>query len=463
LPDSAKKRALVIGSGPNGLTAAIVLARAGLAVTIHEGSATIGGGARTEELTLPGFLHDVCSSVYPLAVSSPCFEQFPLAAHGLEWIHPDAPLAHPLDDGSAVILERSIDETARNLGPDADAWRRLFEPLADAWNTLRGDILEFPKIPRHTLGMARFGWNAISSARGLATNLFRGPRARVLFAGLAGHSVMPLEQRLSASIGMVLGVVAHALGWPIARGGAQSISNSLAGYLHTLGAEIRTLSRVTSLPSTDIVMCDITPRQLLAIAGDRLPDGYRRALARFRYGPGVYKIDWALDGPIPWRARECARAATVHLGGTLEEIAAWESHFVGSPFLILVQPSLFDSTRAPAGKHTAWAYCHVPNGSAYDLTEATEQQVERFAPGFKKRILARHVLTPAGLEARNPNLVGGDIGGGAMTPRQIFLRPTYHLYRTPLEAVWLCSSSTPPGGGVHGMCGYNAAQRALRG
>jgi len=397
-----------------------------------------------------------------MAASSPCFDQFPLADHGLEWIHPDAPLAHPLDDGPAVFLERSIDATARNLGLDGEAWRRVFEPLAESWPRLRHDILE-PLPPRHPLLLADFGWNALRSARGLADKLFRGSRALTLFAGLAAHSVMPLEVAPSAAIALVLGIAGHAVGWPLARRGSQSISDALAAYLQTLGGEIRTASPVTVLPSADIVMCDITPRQLSAIAGNRLPEGYRRALTRFRYGPGVCKVDWALDGAIPWRARDCARAATVHLGGTLEEIAEWEAYFTGRPFVILVQPSLFDPTRAPAGKHTAWAYCHVPNASTQDMTAAIEQQVERFAPGFRDRILARHVLNPAALEGRNPNLVGGDIGGGAITLRQFFLRPTRHLYRTPLPSVWLCSSSTPPGGGVHGMCGYNAAKRALRG
>ena len=429
---------------------------------MHEAAAAIGGGARSEALTLPGYQHDVCSAVYPLAVSSPCFEEFPLAAHGLEWIHPDAPLAHPLDDGSAVVLERSIYDTSRNLGPDGEAWRQLFEPFAELWPALRHDIFRVPKIPRRPLPMARFGWNALRSARGIAESLFQSSRTRALFAGLAAHSMMPLEAPLSSAVGMVLGIAAHAVGWPIARRGAQSISDALAACLRKLGGEIRTSSPVSALPTADIVMCDITPRQLIAITGSLLPEGYRRSLTRFQYGPGIFKVDWALDGPIPWRARECARAGTVHLGGTLDEIAEWEASHTGRPFVILVQPSLFDPTRAPAGKHTAWAYCHVPNGSTEDMTAAIERQVERFAPVFRARILARHVMAPKALEARNPNLVGGDIGGGAITLRQFFLRPTRRLYRTPLRGVWLCSSSTPPGGGVHGMCGYNAARLALR-
>jgi len=436
------------------------LARAGDRVTVHEAAAQIGGGARSAALTLPGFIHDVCSAVHPMAVCSPCFEQFPLAAHGLRWVHPEAPLAHPLDDGSAVLLERSIDATAAGLGPDGEAWRRLVGPLVEAWPRLRHDVLAPPHLPRHPLPMAKFGLHAIRSARALAESHFRGTRARALFAGLAAHSALPLEAPPSAAIGLVLAIAAHAGGWPFPRGGAQRISDALAGYLQSLGGEIRTESRVTTLPDDSIVMCDVTPRQFLGLAGDRLPEAFRRALGRYRYGPGAFKIDWALDAPIPWRAPECARAGTVHVGGTLEEIAEWEARHTGRPFVLVAQPSLFDHTRAPAGRHTAWAYCHVPNGGTEDMTDAIESQIERFAPGFRAHILARHVLTPAALELLNPNLVGGDITGGAMDLRQCFLRPTRHLYRTPLPGVWLCSSSTPPGGGVHGMCGFWAVQRA---
>ena len=454
----------MIGSGPNGLSAAILLAREGIPTTVHEAAAQIGGGLRSAELTLPGFVHDVCSAVHPMAVSSPCFAQFPLATHGLEWIHPGVPLAHPLDDGTAVVLDRSIEATAKNLGGDGGRWVRLFEPFALHWDHLRHDIFSIPRIPAHPLRMAGFGLHALQSARGLAERQFREERARALFAGLAAHSVMPLESLTSAGIGLVIGSAAHAVGWPIARGGSQSLAGALAAYFRTFkGSEIRTESRVTALPDADIVMCDITPRQLLAIAGQRIPDAYRRALEAFRYGPGSFKLDWALDAPIPWRAPECARAGTVHIGGTLSEIAEWEAHHKGRPFVLLAQPSLFDPTRAPAGTHTAWAYCHVPAGSKDDMTNAIEEQVERFAPGFRARILARSVMDPAALERHNPNLVGGDIGGGAMTLRQTFLRPTRHLHRTPMKGVWLCSSSTPPGGGVHGMCGFNAVRSALRG
>jgi phytoene dehydrogenase-like protein len=439
-----------------------MMAEAGHPVTVYEAAEQAGGSARSAELTLPGFVHDICSAVHPLAAGSPCFERFPLAAHGLEWIHPDVPLAHPLDDGTAIILDRSIDATARNLGIDGSAWARLFEPLTAGWPRLRDDVLFAPRLPRHPLLMAQFGLRAILPARSLAESWFQGARARALFAGLAAHSLLPLESRPSAAFGLVLGILAHAGGWPFPRGGAQRITDALVGCLRDLSGEIRLSSPVTALPDAPLVFCDVTPRQFLAIAGGRLPEAYRRALARYRYGPGVFKMDWALDGPIPWRSAECARAGTVHLGGTLEEIAEWESRYTGRPFVLLSQPTLFDPSRAPAGKHTAWAYCHVPNGSTMDMTEAIEAQVERFAPGFRARILARHVFTPAALEQHNANLVGGDVNGGAADLRQFPLRPTHSLHRTPLTGVYLCSASTPPGGGVHGMCGYRAALLALK-
>jgi phytoene dehydrogenase-like protein len=455
-------RDVVIGSGPNGLAAAIMLARAGRSVTVYEAEKQIGGGTRSMELTLPGFAHDLCSAVHPMAISSPCFDQFPLAAHGLEWIQPDAPLAHPLDDGSAVMLERSVDATARNLGADCHAWQRLMEPLASRWNHLRRDVLAVPRLPSHPLLMARFGLQAIRSARSLAYGLFRGDPARALWAGLAAHSVMPLEAPASAAIGLALGAAGHAVGWPIPRGGSQRIADALADYLRSLGGEIVTAARIDSLPDAPLVLCDVSPRQLAAMAGGRMPQEYLRALARYRYGPGVYKMDFALDGPVPWRAPECLRAATVHLGGTFDEIAGWEANFTGRPFVLLAQPSLFDTTRAPAGKHTVWAYCHVPNASNADMSTAIEAQIERFAPGFRERVLARNIMTPANVESHNANLIGGDIAGGSNDLRQMFLRPGPRLYSTPMRGVFLCSSSTPPGGGVHGMCGYYAARAALQ-
>lgn len=457
-----QSRDVVIGSGPNGLAAAILLRRAGRSVMVYEASPQIGGGTRSAELTLPGFIHDVCSAVHPMAFASPCFEMFPLAAHGLEWIHPSAPLAHPLDDGTAVLLERPVDRTAENLGEDGAAWRNLMQPLVTAWPELRRDLMApMLRVPRHPLTMARFGLAALRSARGLAESHFRGVRARALFAGIAAHSFLPLEAPASAAIAMALAVAGHGSGWPVPRGGAQKIADALAGYFQSLGGEIVTSHAVTELPDAPLVMCDITPRQLLALAGTRLPLEYRRALEVYRYGPGVFKVDWALDAPVPWRAKECARAGTVHLGGTFDEIAQWERSYRGVPFMLVAQSSLFDDSRAPAGKHTLWAYCHVPNGSTSDMTAAMEAQIERFAPGFQARILARHVEGPAELERRNANLIGGDITAGLNNLKQSIFRPAPSLYRTPLRGVFLCSAATPPGGGVHGMCGYHAVRAAL--
>ena len=464
--------AIVVGAGPNGLAAAIELARAGLSVTLVEGEEEIGGGVRSAPLTLPGFVHDVCSAVYPLGVASPFFATLPLAGHGLEWIHPPAPLAHPLDDGTAVQLERSFSATASSLGEDGEAWRRLLLPLAEGWPQLASDILAPPHLPRHPLLLARFARHALRSAQGLAEARFRGPRARALLAGLAAHSFLPLDRPATAAIGLVLGLLGHAVGWPIPRGGAGSLSAALAEHFQFLGGRIETGTAVRALdqlPAARTILLDVTPRQLLAIAGDRLGPRYRRRLEEYRYGPGVFKIDWALAGPIPWRAPECALAGTVHLGGTLEEIAegeqeVWRGRHPERPFVLLTQPSLFDPSRAPAGSHTGWAYCHVPNGSTTDMTEAIERQVERFAPGFRDLILARHTRTAAGYELYNPNCIGGDINGGVQDLRQIFARPVPGLspYATDREGLFLCSSSTPPGGGVHGMCGFNAARAALR-
>jgi phytoene dehydrogenase-like protein len=464
--------AVVVGAGPNGLAAAIVLARAGVSVRVLEAADTVGGGARSAELTLPGFVHDVCSAIHPLGVASPFFRTLPLAEHGVEWIEPPAALAHPFDDGTAVLLEPSPEASAPMLGEDEGRWRRLFAPLVRDAEPLLEDILAPAHVPAHPIVLARFGVRAAPAATTLARLSFRGEKARGLFAGLAAHSMLRLDRPPTAAFGLVLGLLGHAFGWPFARGGSQRLSEALASYLRALGGEIETGRRVESLAElgdTRAVLLDVTPRGLLALAGDRLPARYRRGLERYRYGPGVFKLDWALDGPIPWRAEECARAATVHLGATLEEIAASEAApgpggVAERPYVLLAQHSLFDPTRAPAGQHTAWAYCHVPNGSTVEMTGRIEAQVERFAPGFRDRILARSALRPADLERYNPNYVGGDINGGAATLSQLFTRPVARVspYTTPLPGVFLCSASTPPGGGVHGMCGYHAAQAALR-
>ena len=471
----AKNRSLdavVVGSGPNGLAAAITLAQAGRSVQVLEASDVIGGGARSAELTLPGFIHDVCSSIHPLAAGSPFFSTLPLADHGLEWVHPPVPLAHPFDDGTAVLLGRSVRETAESLGRDASAYSRLFEPLVADWDKLATELLGPLSFPRRPLAMGRFALKALRSAKGLAEALFRDERARGLFGGLASHSMMPLERAPTAAFALVLGIAAHAVGWPFPRGGAQKISDALASYLQSLGGVIVTHRRIASLeelPSAGAMLLEVTPRQLAAIAADRLPSRYRRKLERYRYGPGVFKMDWALDGPIPWAAADCARAGTVHLGGTLEEMAAsesavWRGNHPERPFVLLAQHSLFDNSRAPGGKHTAWAYCHVPNGSDFDMTDRIEAQIERFAPGFRGLILARSTMSPARLEEYNPNYVGGDINGGVQDLRQLFTRPTFRLvpYSTPVKGLYICSASTPPGGGVHGMCGYFAARSALR-
>ncbi|MGH7588619.1 MAG: phytoene desaturase family protein [Gemmatimonadota bacterium] len=465
--------AVVVGSGPNGLSAALVLAGAGYGVRIYEAEVEPGGGLRTAELTRPGFRHDVCSAIHPMAAASPFFRSLPLAEHGLEWIQPDAPLAHPLPDGGVVLLERSIDATAHGLGPDGDAWRSLVEPFVEGWPKIVGSVLGPPvRPPRHPLAMARFGRLALRSAEAVGRR-FRGERAAALWAGLAAHSMTALDRPLTAGIGLVLSVIAHLEGWPFPRGGSDRLAQAMISILSERGGEIVTGRRIESLddlPPAGATLLDVTPRQLLRIAGERLPPGYRRALARFRYGPAAYKVDWALDGPIPWQADECGRAGTVHVGGTAEEIRAGEGlvdrgGHPDRPFVLLAQPTLFDPDRAPAGKHVAWAYCHVPNGSTVDMTEAIERQVERFAPGFGERILARHVMGPAALEAHNANLVGGHVNGGLQDLRQTFARPVLRLdpYATPLAGLYLCSSSTPPGGGVHGMCGYHAARSALRG
>ncbi len=468
---SGFQHATVIGSGPNGLAAAIELARGGYSVQVLEAENTIGGGTRSGELTLPGFVHDICSAVHPLALASPFFRTLPLTAHGLEWIYPPSQLAHPFDDGTAILLERSIDETGEMLGKDAKAYRKLMKPLARDWEKLAPDLLGPLKIPRHPFAFARFGLSAMRSASGLAKSHFKSERTQGFFAGLAAHSMLPLTQKFTASFGLVLGITGHAVGWAIPRGGSQKIADAMASYLRSLGGEIITNSRVESiddlLSPDNAVLCDLTPRGLLKVAGNHLPDGYKRKLQRFRYGAAAFKIDWALNSPIPWKAKECARAGTVHLGGTLAEIAASEAapdkgEHPEKPYVLVVQQSLFDSTRAPEGKHTAWAYCHVPNGSTFDMTERIENQIERFAPGFRDCRIAKKVSPPAALERHNANLVGGNISGGSNDLSQLFLRPTRRTYSTPIKNLYICSSSTPPGGGVHGMCGYHAARQVLK-
>ena len=471
---SARYDAIVIGSGPNGLAAAIALAQAGRSVCVYEAKETIGGGTRSLALTLPGYLHDVCAAVHPLGLGSPFFRTLPLAQYGLEWIHPPIPLAHPLDDGTAIQLDRSIDATALTLGCDAAAYKQLLVPLLERWDLLAHTFLGPLRWQsmRHPLALAPFGLAAIRSASGLAKSRFRGRHARALFAGLSGHSMLPLEQAPSAAFGLLLAIVGHAIGWPIPRGGSQKIADALAAYLRSLGGEIITGVEVTSiddLPPARAVLCDITPRQLLRLSGHRLPASYRSSLQRYRYGPGSYKIDLALDGPIPWKAEACRQAGTLHLGGTWPEIAlserqVWKGEHPERPYVLVAQPSLFDETRAPLGKQTVWAYCHVPNGSTVDMTARIEAQIERFAPGFRDRILARHTFNAAELEHYNANYIGGDINGGVQDFWQLFTRPTLRLppYTTPAKNIYLCSSSTPPGGGVHGMCGYFAAQAVLR-
>lgn len=465
--------AIVVGAGPNGLSAAITLAQAGRSVLVREANATLGGSCRSAELTLPGYIHDICSTVQALAVASPFLRGLPLAEHGLELVYPRAAYAHPLDDGHAGVTYRSLDETAATLGRDGAAWKKLFGPLVRDWEKLAPALLgPLPPAPRHPLALANFGLKALRSARGLAESWFQGEHAKGLFAGVAAHSITPLEWTATGAFGLVLGTSGHAGGWPVARAGSQKVVDAMASLLRSLGGRIETGARVENideLPPAKVILCDVTARQLVKLAGHRLPEGYKKRLQSFRYGPGVYKLDWALSEPIPWKAAGCRDAGTVHLGGTLDEIArseqdSWEGRYPEKPYVLLVQYP-FDPSRAPAGKHTAWAYCHVPNGGDQDVTARIESQVERFAPGFKDTILARSVMTPEAMERHNANLIGGDITGGANMFSQLLARPAPRLnpYKTPAKGLYLCSASTPPGAGVHGMCGYNAARAALKG
>ena len=464
--------AVVVGSGPNGLAAAIEIARAGRSVLVLEAEQTLGGGTRSAELTLPGFVHDVCSAIHPLAACSPFFQGLPLDRHGLELVYPPLALAHPFDDGTAAVLDRSVEETGCSLAGDAGAYRRMMEPLARDASRLVPQLLGPLTFPHHPLVLGRFGLNAVKSATGFAGAALNGERARALFAGLAAHSMMPLERRPTAAFGLVLGMLGHTTGWPLARGGSQAIADSLVSYLHSVGGEILLGQRVDSMndiPPARAVLFDLTPRQVLRIAGDRFPAPYRRQLSAYRYGPGAFKVDWALNGPVPWKAEPCRRAGTVHVGGTLAEIAMSE-RAVGNgrhpekPYVLVAQQSLFDRSRSPEGKETLWAYCHVTSGSDFDMVERVEAQIERFAPGFRDLVLARSVMPPIEMERHNANYVGGDINGGLQDLRQLFARPVLRPvpYSTPNRKIYICSSSTPPGGGVHGMCGYFAARAAVR-
>ena len=462
----------MVGAGPNGLAAAITLARGGRSVLVVEAADEVGGGTRSAQVTLPGFVHDICSAVHPLLIASPFFKDVPLVGHGLRLAHPTTPLAHPLDDGSAAVLDRDLGSTASCLGEDGTAYLKLMRPIVHNADVIVETLMKAPRPPRHPLIAARFGVHALRSAKALATSHFSGDKARAMLAGIAAHAMLPLDRIPTGAVGLMLGMLGHAYGWPVVKGGSQRIAEALSAELTSLGGVIKTgwrVERFDELPPAATVMFDLTPRQVLAIAGDRFPPGYRRRLERYRYGPGVFKLDWALDGPVPWTAEACRDAGTVHLGGTLPEVAAAEDAVARGvhpdrPFVLFAQADVADLSRSPEGKSTAWAYCHVPHGSTVDMTAAIEDQVERFAPGFKDLIIGRHAMGPAQMEAHDNNYVGGDINGGVQDLRQLFTRPAarWPLYSPPDPRIWFCSSSTPPGGGVHGMCGLNAAQAVLR-
>ncbi|HEY9783946.1 MAG TPA: NAD(P)/FAD-dependent oxidoreductase [Candidatus Obscuribacterales bacterium] len=464
--------AIVIGSGPNGVAAAIVLAAEGLSVLIVEAKQTAGGGCRSMELTLPGFVHDVCSAIHPLGIGSPFFRTLPLDKYGLRWIHPQAPIAHPFADGHALLVERSVEATASRLGADERAYLKLVGELLPDWDELCRLLLSPLKLMAYPLQAMKFGLRAVQPAGMLAHNYFSTPGARGLFAGIAAHSGLRLEDPASASFGLVLALSAHAVGWPMPAGGSQKLSDALLAHFTALGGEIILGCRVTSLdelPKSRLILCDVTPRQLLAMGKHLLPEGYKRKMERFRHGVACFKLDYALAGPVPWKSPLVERAATIHIGGTLEEIAkserqAWSGEPPEKPYVLAVQTTLFDPTRAPPGKHTLWAYCHLPNACQFDMSERIEAQIESVAPGFRKLILARHALSPSALEDYNANYVGGDISGGAVTLGQLFTRPVVKPipYATPVPGLYLCSASTPPGSGVHGMSGYYAAHCALR-
>jgi len=463
--------AVIVGSGPNGLAAAICLQQQGLSVLIIEGKNEIGGGLRSAELTLPGFIHDICSAIHPLAVGSPFFQQLPLADHGLEYIYPEIAAAHPLDNNTAVVLKQSITETAKLLGEDEETYLKLMQPIVNSWPSIAPDVLGPLHFPKHPLAMAKFGLSALTSATHLAKQ-FKTTEAKALLAGMAAHSMQPLSKLTTSAIALVLLANGHLQNWPIPKGGSNKIANALASYFVSIGGKIETGTYIKSLdqlPSAHAVLFDVSPKQLLQIAGHRFSAIYKWQLERYRYGMGVFKIDWALDALIPFKSEACTKAGTIHIGNSIQEITTaeqqtWDGRNTDNPFVLLAQQSVFDATRAPAGKHTGWAYCHVPNGSTVDMTQAIENQVERFAPGFKDIILAKHTMNPAQMEDYNPNYVGGDINGGVIDINQLFTRPAlrWSPYKTSAKGLYLCSASTPPGGGVHGMCGYNAAKKVLK-
>jgi phytoene dehydrogenase-like protein len=463
--------AVVVGSGPNGFAAAITMARSGHSVLLIEARETVGGGMRSSAMTLPGFVHDICAAIHPFGVASPFFRSLDLASYGLQWIQPPVPLAHPLDDGTSVLLRRSINETANELGPDKLSYLKLMMSINYNWDNLLKEVFEPLHFPRHPFSFGHFALMASQSVDHFVQSHFKAVEARALFAGISAHSIMPTNRAGGAAYGLMLGTAGHVVGWPVAQGGSQRIADALERYFISLGGEVRTGIEIHSfdeLPKAKSILMDVTPKQLLTIAGDLLPQFYRQRLLNFKYGPGVFKMDWALNSPIPWKASDCKQAATVHLGGTYEEISeaessVWQGKNPEKPVVILAQPSLFDITRTPNNKHTAWAYCHVPNGSTFDMSQRIENQVERFAPGFRDCILARSVMNTTAMEAHNPNYIGGDIAGGMQNPIRLFLKPlgSWQPYSTPIRGVYLCSSSMPPGAGVHGMCGYYAALRAL--
>ncbi len=467
-----KYDAIIIGSGPNGLSAAITIAQNNLKVLVVEARETIGGGLRSAELTLPGYIHDICSAIHPMAVASPFLNSLPLEEYGLEWINPEICVAHPLENDDSVYLYRSMEETISNLGIDGKEYQNIFSAFNENFEGLLIDILGPLKIPNNIISLSKFGLYAVLPAKFFAEYKFKNNRTRTLFLGLSGHSVLPLTKILTSAIGLVLGISAHNKGWPIPKGGSQMIASAMASYLISLGGEIKTnffIKNLNELPLAKVYLFDTNPNQLANIAGKKLSTSYIKKLQKYRYGPGVFKVDWALNSPIPWKSKECLKAGTIHIASSYEEIInseqmVWENKHPEKPFIIMAQQSLFDTSRSPNGKHTAWGYCHVPNGSIIDMTEKIENQIEKFAPGFKDCILSRHTLNTKAYNQYNPNMVGGDIIGGVQDLRQLYTRPVLRIspYSTPAENIYICSASTPPGGGVHGMCGYHAAKAALK-